>query len=219
MLLACPSPVSEEMRSPTQHANCTLPCNTGRLYNGRMARSYNRIELIGNLTRDPELRYTPTGTAVCGFGLATNRKRTNEAGEREEETAYHRIVAWEKLAELCAELLVKGRRVFVEGRLAYRSYTNQDGIEQTVPEIIIHDMLLLDAKPERVSDKVPERLPAGASAATSHDSAQDSAERMRSKGANTPSEQPTKRPAAGASQQEDRTQAHSADEIADAIPF
>lgn len=188
-----------------------------------MARSYNRIELIGNLTRDPELRYTPNGVAVCGFGLATNRNRTNEAGEREEETAYHRIVAWEKLAELCAQLLVKGRRVFVEGRLAYRSYTNQDGIEQTVPEIVIHDMLLLDAKPERLS----ERLPAEASAAKSQDSAQDSAERVRSQGAHPPAEPPTKQPAeqpaeqpaTGSSQQEGRTQAYTADEIADAIPF
>lgn len=180
-----------------------------------MARSYNRIELIGNLTRDPELRYTPRGTAVCGFGLATNRSWTNEAGEREEETAYHRIVAWEKLAELCAQLLVKGRRVFVEGRLAYRSYTNQDGIEQTVPEIVIHDMLLLDAKPDRVPDSLPERPPVGASAATS----QGSAERTSSQGAHSPTEQPSKQPAAGASQQEGRIQAYTADEIADAIPF
>ncbi len=188
-----------------------------------MARSYNRIELIGNLTRDPELRYTPRGTAVCGFGLATNRSWTNESGEREEETAYHRIVAWEKLAELCAQLLVKGRRVFVEGRLAYRGYTNQDGIEQTVPEIIIHDMLLLDAKPDRVPDSLPERLPAGASAAKSQDSAQDSAERMSSQGAHSstdqPSKQPAEQPATGGSQQEGRTQAYTADEIADAIPF
>ena len=120
-----------------------------------MARSYNRIELIGNLTRDPELRYTLNGTAVCGFGLATNRNWTNEAGEREEETAYHRIVAWEELGAELAQLLVKGRRVFVEGRLAYRGYTNQEGIEQTVPEIVIHDMLLLDARPEALPEHPP----------------------------------------------------------------
>lgn len=102
--------------------------------------------LIGNLTRDPELRYTPSGTAVCSFGLATNRSWTTDTGEKREETEFHRIVAWNKLAELCSQLCTKGRKVFVEGRLSTRSWTGQDGAQRTVTEIVIEDMILLDPK-------------------------------------------------------------------------
>jgi len=111
-----------------------------------MARSLNRVQLIGNLTRDPELRYTPTGAAVCTFGIATNRSWTTDTGEKKEEVEFHRLVAWNKLAELCSQLLAKGRKVFVEGRLAYRKYNKQDGTEQNVTEIVIDDMLVLDSK-------------------------------------------------------------------------
>jgi single-strand DNA-binding protein len=111
-----------------------------------MARSLNRVELIGNLTRDPELRYTPSGTAVCSFGLATNRSWTTDTGEKHEETEFHNIVAWNKLAELCSQFLVKGRKVFVEGRLATRKWTGQDGQPRTTVEIVISDMILLDNK-------------------------------------------------------------------------
>lgn len=112
-----------------------------------MARSYNRIELIGNLTHDPELRMTPKGTAVCSFRLATDRSWKDDNGDRHEEPSYHRIVAWKNLAEQCATYLRKGRRVFVTGRLAYRTYKNKvDGTEYPLAEIIIDDMLLLDAK-------------------------------------------------------------------------
>jgi|SRR5579872_5789589 len=111
-----------------------------------MARSLNRVQLIGNLTRDPELRYTPTGTAVVTFGLATNRSWTTDTGEKKEETEFHKIVAWNKLAELCSQLLAKGRKVFVEGRLAYRKYTNKDGVEKDSTEIVIDDMMVLDSK-------------------------------------------------------------------------
>jgi single-strand DNA-binding protein len=109
-------------------------------------RSLNKVLLIGNLTRDPELRYTPQGTAVVTFGLATNRSWTTEGGERREETEFHRIVAWNKLAELCAQLLFKGRRVFVEGRLSTRRFVGSDGQERQITEIVIDDMLLLDSK-------------------------------------------------------------------------
>lgn len=111
-----------------------------------MARSLNRAQLIGNLTRDPELRYTPSGTAVCSFGLATNRTWTTDTGEKREETEFHRIVAWNKLAELCSQFLVKGRKVFVEGRLTTRSWTAQDGSQRSSTEIIIDDMILLDSR-------------------------------------------------------------------------
>lgn len=111
-----------------------------------MARSLNKVELIGNLTRDPELRYTPQGTAVCNFGLATNRQWTTEAGEKKEDTEFHRIVAWNKLAELCSQLLSKGRKVFVQGRLQTRRWTAQDGNERTTTEIVISDMIILDSR-------------------------------------------------------------------------
>lgn len=111
-----------------------------------MARSLNRVQLIGNLTRDPELRYTPNGTAVCSFGLATNRSWNTDTGEKREEVEFHKIVAWNKLAELCSQFLVKGRKVYVEGRLATRSWTGQDGASRSTTEIVIDNMILLDQR-------------------------------------------------------------------------
>jgi len=110
------------------------------------ARSLNKVLLIGNLTRDPELRYTPSGTAVCTFGLATNRSwASNEGGERQEETEFHRIVAWAKLGEICSQLLFKGRKVYVEGRLQTRKWTGQDGNERETTEVVIDNMIALGA--------------------------------------------------------------------------
>lgn len=109
-----------------------------------MARSLNRVQLIGNLTRDPELRYTPSGAAVCSFSIATNRNWTTDTGEKKEQVEFHRIVSWNKLAELCSQFLTKGRKVFVEGRLTTRSWTAQDGTQKQTTEIIINDMILLD---------------------------------------------------------------------------
>lgn len=111
-----------------------------------MARSLNRVQLIGNLTRDPELRYTPNGTAVCSFGLATNRSWVTDTGEKREETDFHRIVAWSKLAELCSQFLVKGRKVYVEGRLSTRNWTTQEGVQRTTTEVVIDNMILLDQR-------------------------------------------------------------------------
>lgn len=111
-----------------------------------MARSLNRVQLIGNLTRDPELRYTPSGAAVCSFGLATNRSWKTDDGQQHEETEFHNIVSWNKLAELCSQFLVKGRKVYVEGRLSTRSWTSQDGQQKSRTEVVIDDMILLDSK-------------------------------------------------------------------------
>lgn len=111
-----------------------------------MARSLNRVQLIGNLTRDPELRYTPSGAAVCSFGLATNRSWTTDTGEKHEESEFHKIVSWNKLAELCSQFLVKGRKVYVEGRLSTRSWTTQEGQQRSTTEVVIDDMILLDNK-------------------------------------------------------------------------
>src|SRR5664280_310848 len=117
-----------------------------------MARSLNRAQLIGNLTRDPELRYTPSGTAVCSFSIATNRNWTTDTGEKKEEVEFHRIVAWNKLAELCSQFLTKGRKVFVEGRLTTRSWDAQDGTKKQTTEIVINDMILLDNR--RTNDEI-----------------------------------------------------------------
>ncbi len=111
-----------------------------------MARSLNRVQLIGNLTRDPELRYTPSGTAVVSFGLATNRSWSTDNGEKHDETEFHNIVAWNKLAELCSQFLVKGRKVYLEGRLSTREWAGQDGQKRQRTEIVIDDMILLDNK-------------------------------------------------------------------------
>ncbi|MBI5620371.1 single-stranded DNA-binding protein [Candidatus Gottesmanbacteria bacterium] len=110
------------------------------------SRSLNKVQLIGNLTRDPELRYTPSGAAVCTIGLATNRYWTTEAGEKKEEVEFHRVVAWNKLAELCSQLLTKGRKIYVEGRLRTAAWTGQDGNQRTTTEVVIEDMILLDSR-------------------------------------------------------------------------
>jgi single-strand DNA-binding protein len=109
------------------------------------ARSLNKVMLIGNLTRDPELRYTPNGTAVCTFGLATNRQWVTESGERKEDVEFHRIVAWQKLAEICSKFLFKGKKAYLEGRLQTRTWTGQDGKERQSTEIVIEDMIILDS--------------------------------------------------------------------------
>lgn len=125
------------------------------------SRSLNRVILIGNLTRDPELKYTPSGTAVCTFGVATNRSWTTNDGHTKEETQYHRIVSWQKLAELCGKLLTKGRKVFLEGRLTYRSFTGKDGQQKSITEIVLDDFIVFSdgkrvaAGEETVSDDIP----------------------------------------------------------------
>lgn len=111
------------------------------------AKSLNRVMLIGNVTRDPELRYTPQGNAVTTFGLATNRSWKMESGEIKEEAEFHRLVAWNKLAELCSQLITKGRKIYVEGRLQTRTWTGTtDNLQHTITEIVIDDMILLDSK-------------------------------------------------------------------------
>ncbi len=110
------------------------------------SRCLNRVMLIGNLTRDPELRYTPGNMAVVSFGLATNRVWITKQGEKKEDAQFHRIVAWNKLAELCSQLLSKGRRIYVEGRIQYREIVDAANVRKQVSEIIIEDMIVLDNK-------------------------------------------------------------------------
>ena len=113
----------------------------------------NHIVLIGRLTRDPELRYTPNGVAVANFDLAVDRPTTNQQGER--QTDFIRIVAWQKQAELCANYLKKGRLVGVEGRLQIRSYETQDGQKRRVAEVVANFVQFLDRNREenQSSDK------------------------------------------------------------------
>jgi single-strand DNA-binding protein len=119
------------------------------------SRSLNRVILIGNLTRDPELKYTPNGTAVCTFGVATNRSWTTSDGQTKEEAQYHRIVSWQKLAELCGKLLTKGRKVFLEGRLTYRTFTGRDGQQRSVTEIVLDDFIVFgDGKRVSAADEI-----------------------------------------------------------------
>lgn len=131
-----------------------------------MARSLNKVQLIGNLTRDPELRYTPQGTAVCTFGLATNRQWQTEGGEKKEDAEFHRIVAWNKLAEICSQLLTKGRKAYIEGRLQTRSWQAQDGTQKQTTEIVASDMIILDSRREGAAAsgegeiEIPDEIPA-----------------------------------------------------------
>lgn len=110
-------------------------------------KSLNKVQLIGNLTRDPELKYTGTGMAVCSFTVATNRSWTTDTGEKKDEADFTRIVSWNKLAEICGQLLKKGRKVYVEGRLSNRSYQDKEGVTKYISEVVINDMILLDSKP------------------------------------------------------------------------
>ncbi len=108
--------------------------------------SLNKVMLIGNLTRDPEMRYTPSGAAVCTFGIATNRYYVASDGAKKEETEFIKIVSWNKLAELCSQLLAKGRKIYVEGRLQTRSWETPDGQNRQTTEVVIDDMRILDSK-------------------------------------------------------------------------
>jgi single-strand DNA-binding protein len=110
------------------------------------ARSLNKVQLIGNLTRDPELKYTASGAAVATFGLATNKSWRDDSGELKELAEFHNIVAWNKLAEICQQLLATGMKVYVEGSLNTRSWEGDDGNKRYRTEVRITDMILLDSK-------------------------------------------------------------------------
>ncbi|HNS71182.1 MAG TPA: single-stranded DNA-binding protein [bacterium] len=109
------------------------------------SRNLNMVQLIGNLTRDPEMRYTPQGNAVASFVIATNREWV-VGGERKQSVDFHNIVAWNKLAEICGQLLKKGTKVYVMGRLQTRDWTDNGGVKKYKTEIIIEDMILLTPK-------------------------------------------------------------------------
>ena len=105
-------------------------------------RSINKVTILGNLTRDPELKFTPSGTAVCTFSVATNRTWTTKEGQTREDVQYHRFVAWQKLAELCGKLLSKGKRVYCEGRITYREYKDKNDQQRFITEIVLDDFIV-----------------------------------------------------------------------------
>lgn len=109
-----------------------------------MARSLNKVQLIGNLTRDPEQRATPNGASITSLTIATNRNWTTDAGEKKEDTEFHKIITWNKLADLTAHYAIKGSKVFIEGRLATRKFTDKEGNERAVTEVIATDVIFLD---------------------------------------------------------------------------
>jgi single-strand DNA-binding protein len=102
----------------------------------------NKVILVGNLGADPEVRYTAGGTAVCRLSVATSRRYTDKQGNRQEETAWHRVDVWGKMAETCAQYLSKGRQVYIEGRLKYGSY-EKDGVKHYTTDIIAENMQFL----------------------------------------------------------------------------
>jgi single-strand DNA-binding protein len=111
-----------------------------------MARGLNKVMLIGNLGRDPEMRYTPSGRPVTAFSLAVNRSWTMADGERREETEWFNIVAWGDLAERCNKYLRKGERVYIDGRLQTRSWEGTDGQKHSRTEVVAGEMLMLDGR-------------------------------------------------------------------------
>lgn len=104
----------------------------------------NRAQLIGNVTRDPEVRTTTTGQTVASFGIATNAQWTDTQGAKQVRTEFHNIVAWGKLADICRQYLTKGKKVFLEGRIQSREWEAQDGQKRTRTEIVAENMIMLD---------------------------------------------------------------------------
>ncbi len=104
----------------------------------------NRAMIIGNLTRDPEVKTTPAGQTVANFGVATNHAWNDASGQKQEKTEFHNIVAWSKLADICGQFLAKGRKVYIEGRLQTREWEGQDGVKRYRTEIVADNMIMLD---------------------------------------------------------------------------
>ena len=140
-----------------------------------MAGSINKVILVGRLGRDPELKYTPSGAPVATFSLATDESFKDRTGEKQERTEWHRIVAWNKLAEICGEYLTKGKLVYVEGSIRSHEYQDKSGNKRTAYEIIANNMQMLGSKgdSERMPSAsmeraTPERPPAPGSATADH---------------------------------------------------
>jgi single-strand DNA-binding protein len=118
----------------------------------------NKAMLIGRLTRDPEVKNTPTGATVASFGLATNLVWNDQSGQRQERVEFHNIVAWRRLAEICGQYLRKGSKIYIEGRLQTRKWTGQDNVDRQRTEIVADNMIMLDrvgAQPTTTTTEEP----------------------------------------------------------------
>ncbi len=104
----------------------------------------NKVMLIGNVTRDPEVRTTPGGQNVASFGVATNRRWKDQSGQQKDQVEFHNIVAWRRLAEIVGQYLKKGSKVYIEGRLQTRSWDDKSGVKRYKTEIIAENMIMLD---------------------------------------------------------------------------
>lgn len=124
-----------------------------------MSRSLNKATIIGNLGTDPEVRSTNTGTRVATLSVATSRRWTSRSGEQQEKTEWHRVVCWDKMAEICERYLKKGDRVYIEGRIEYRQWEGQDGQTRYTTEIRAMEMIMLGSGGGR--DTYAEGQPAG----------------------------------------------------------
>ena len=111
-----------------------------------MAGGLNKAILIGNLGKDPEIRYTPSGLGIANFNIATSETWTTKEGQKETRTEWHRIVAFGKLAEICGEYLSKGKQVYIEGRIQTRDWEDKDGVKRYTTEIIASQMLMLGSR-------------------------------------------------------------------------
>lgn len=120
----------------------------------------NKVMLIGRLTRDPEVRTTPTGQSVASFAIATNRAWKDKQGAKQEKVEYHNIVAWRKLAEIIQQYVKKGSRLYIEGRLETRSWNDQTGVKKYRTEVVADNMIMLDTKGG--SSSLPRPAPATA---------------------------------------------------------
>lgn len=118
----------------------------------------NKVQIIGNLGQDPEVRFLSTGSAVCDLSVATNEKWTDKAGEKHEHTEWHKVTCWGKTAELVGKYLKKGRRCYVEGKLQTQEY-EKDGSKRWITKIVAQRVLFLDTKQERRGDDAPESEP------------------------------------------------------------
>jgi single-strand DNA-binding protein len=129
-----------------------------------MAGTLNKVMLIGNLTRDPELKKTTGGQSVCTFSIATNRTYTDASGVKKDQVEYHNIVTWAKLAEICGQYLVKGKKIYVDGRLQTREWDGQDGQKKYRTEVVAENMIMLDRGGSPMAGGAPVPTSVGAAA-------------------------------------------------------
>ncbi|MFV9503533.1 MAG: single-stranded DNA-binding protein [Oscillochloridaceae bacterium umkhey_bin13] len=122
-----------------------------------MAKDLNKVQFTGHLGGDPEMRYTAQGSAVTNFRVASNRTWKDRDGTTHEDTEWFRVVAWDKLGEICNQYLTKGTRVYIEGRLQTRKWTDRDNVERYTTEVVAQDMIILSARGER--GPVPDHEP------------------------------------------------------------